>query len=581
MWFPPIEAIRAGKPGTAFVLGVWHELFDPFTPDSFQPRLHNSSTLVSELVYVLERALAAKPWERHVHQIKQELRSVVLTEEDLLEILPNYRYLLECLIKSDDLNESLLYGRLLEQDRTEYDRAVLEYARSSAGHLPKGKQRMLKALRRLATVALHAGKEDDDVLEPVYANNLTTETGQVIEQLIEVVNRQEQTYECLLTVSGSQRDVQKVVRKVGFELTGRHHVPPDLVERSDERVGPCHFVSLQTKATSAREAAKACASRIRPAIDIYNLYCNTAALKLLDFVLLRKEGQEGFSTLLLGEQAFRRLHRRRHAGELTLKVLDEIPTQRFEARVLNALELHSLAHGSTAPRVQLVNLWSAAECLAGDDKAETVIRRVCSVFTPIIVWRRVEKIIRYISICLREFRDHGATEELGPGFPNSTDQFVDAWETMLAVSKPAGHPHICGLLRYAHEHPLLCFRAYALWQEYHEPGRLAKKLTESRQRVGWQLNRIYRARNLVVHDGIELATLGFLLDNLQYYFSITISRILHGLQLNPSWRVPEAVALWRAKNSYVQEMLDTRPSVLRLSDFFPGDRREDSPHIWQ
>ena len=550
------------------------------TADSFQPRLHNSSTLVSELVYVLERALASKPWERHVHQIQQELRSVVLTEEDLLENVPNYRYLLECLIRSDDLNESLLYGRLLEQSRTEYRRAVLEYVRSSAAHLPKGKHRMLKALRRLATVALHAGKEDDDVLEPVRADNLVTGPEQLIEQLIEVANRQEQTYDCLLTVSGRQRDVQTVVRKVGFELRSRHDVPPALVEKSKERGGPCHFVSLKTTATSAREAAKVCASRIRPAIDVYNLYCNRADLKLLDFVLLRREGQEEFATLVLGEQAFRRLHRRRHAKELTLNILDEIPAQRLEARVLNALELHSLAHGSTAPRVQLVNLWSAAECLAGDDKAETVIRRVCAVFTPIIVWRRVEKIIRYVSICLREFRDHGATEGLGPGFPNSTDQFVDAWETMLAVCKPAGHSHICQLLRYAHEHPLLCFRVYTLWQEFHEPGDLAKKLMESHQRVGWQLNRIYRARNLVVHDGIEPATLGFLLDNLQYYFSITISRILHGLQLNSTWGVPEAAALWRARNSYVREMLDARPSALRLSDFFAGDRRDDSPRIW-
>ena len=151
---------------------------------------------------------------------------------------------------------------------------------------------------------------------------------------------------------------------------------------------------------------------------------------------------------------------------------------------------------------------------------------------------------------------------------------------MATLCKPKDHPDITQLLVFSSDHPLLCFRICLAWKELNEPKQLRRHLLESKQRIEWQLWRIYRARNLVVHDGMEVPTLPALFDNLHYYFSITVSRLLHAMTMKPEWGLAESVAHWQAKVEYVLEMLDKSPEVLRIADFFPGDSRIESPLIW-
>lgn len=57
MWFPDIPD-ESDQSGSVFLLAAWQELFYGFTPDSFQPRLHNVASLVEELVDI------GKLWQR-------------------------------------------------------------------------------------------------------------------------------------------------------------------------------------------------------------------------------------------------------------------------------------------------------------------------------------------------------------------------------------------------------------------------------------------------------------------------------------------------------------------------------------
>jgi hypothetical protein len=49
MWFPQPAAMALHGGASAFLLQAWQELFDPFTPDSYQPRLHHTASLVEKL----------------------------------------------------------------------------------------------------------------------------------------------------------------------------------------------------------------------------------------------------------------------------------------------------------------------------------------------------------------------------------------------------------------------------------------------------------------------------------------------------------------------------------------------------
>jgi len=71
-----------------------------------------------------------------------------------------------------------------------------------------------------------------------------------------------------------------------------------------------------------------------------------------------------------------------------------------------------------------------------------------------------------------------------------------------------------------------------------------------------------------------------LLDNLMYYTSVVISRVLHGLKVDRTWGVREAWEFWKLKSNYVQSSLAQQPEVLKVSDFFPRTYSGKVEPLW-
>jgi hypothetical protein len=94
------------------------------------------------------------------------------------------------------------------------------------------------------------------------------------------------------------------------------------------------------------------------------------------------------------------------------------------------------------------------------------------------------------------------------------------------------------------------------------------------------MNRIYRARNLTVHEGADVPAVGFLLDNLHFYFSITLSRILHGMVIHPDWGIPESIAYWNTRSGYLLSTLDAHPADLRVNDIFVSPHTLGDARLW-
>src|SRR5690606_37611499 len=120
------------------------------------------------------------------------------------------------------------------------------------------------------------------------------------------------------------------------------------------------------------------------------------------------------------------------------------------------------------------------------------------------------------------------------------------------------------------EHPLLRNRIYELWKSYSTPTELASELVRSRKRTEWHLHRIYRARNLIVHFGEDVDLAPQLLNHLHYYFSMTVTRVLHDLRTNTSWNVAHALAFWRNHFEYVISKLKEHPGHLIIRDLVPN-----------
>ena len=151
---------------------------------------------------------------------------------------------------------------------------------------------------------------------------------------------------------------------------------------------------------------------------------------------------------------------------------------------------------------------------------------------------------------------------------------------METLAKPNGHEHLQGYFNFVAQHPYLRYRATVLWKLLSDPNELVKSQEASANRVRWQLYRIYRARNMLIHQGQKSPLFHALLDNLMYYTSIVISRVLHGLKVDRSWGVREAWEFWKLKSDYVGYSLTNQPQVLTVADFFPRSFGGQVQPLW-
>lgn len=69
MWLPD----DCNETGSIFLLAAWYELYYGFTPDSFQPRLHNVASLVEELVDIGQLWQREPRFASHIKMLQAEL----------------------------------------------------------------------------------------------------------------------------------------------------------------------------------------------------------------------------------------------------------------------------------------------------------------------------------------------------------------------------------------------------------------------------------------------------------------------------------------------------------------------------
>ena len=133
------------------------------------------------------------------------------------------------------------------------------------------------------------------------------------------------------------------------------------------------------------------------------------------------------------------------------------------------------------------------------------------------------------------------------------------------------------LLKFA-EHPLMRHRIHRTWKSYHDPKALKARLEASKQRLEWQIARIYRARNLLVHQGEEVLHIVPLLDNLQNYLSMLVQRMIHELKKHPGWTVRNLIEFWNGRMNHALRCLNECPSALTTRDFL---ERGKTVQLWQ
>jgi hypothetical protein len=209
-------------------------------------------------------------------------------------------------------------------------------------------------------------------------------------------------------------------------------------------------------------------------------------------------------------------------------ILSERLNDESSSRFIRALLRHNMAIKSITPESQLLELWAAIEVLfttyeSGEDKIIQIVKTI----VPFEITKYALKIVTdlYTSI-----KNSGIKEALN--IISETEEGSNEIEKCAAlVVIQDNEDRRIKLYEILNEHVLLRNRIYYLNNKLSSANAILNTLMAHDERVSWQIQRIYRARNLVIHSGKTLKYIKVLVENLHSYLDSVLELLIEQVDL--------------------------------------------------
>jgi hypothetical protein len=168
-----------------------------------------------------------------------------------------------------------------------------------------------------------------------------------------------------------------------------------------------------------------------------------------------------------------------------------------------------------------VNLWTILETLVPSSKNKSKVQNVCDSVIPILLLKYFNKLISNL------FNDFNRWNE---DIINSYIKGIDAKHSILKFALFL----VCD--QYSSERSqlyseldsfvLLRNRAFKLSQILSKQEKISKSLERHEMNVLWQIRRVYRTRNMIVHSGKSPRYINILVENTHDYIDQVTSEII-------------------------------------------------------
>lgn len=194
-------------------------------------------------------------------------------------------------------------------------------------------------------------------------------------------------------------------------------------------------------------------------------------------------------------------------------------------RLMSAVNTAALVRTSPNVENHLISLWSAIEVLLSNPPAGTPrIIHYVDLLAPCICARYVRRYIIAVHDAIKA--------SYGPRYARLIQQMpfakeVDEYTRFTHIAfDPAYKTQQTEMLNLLSDNPLALHRLWKLEKNFGTPKAYSKSVEDHEKRVRWQLHRIYRARNQLVHAGAVPVYLEPLVLNMLEYFRSTIGPII-------------------------------------------------------
>lgn len=232
--------------------------------------------------------------------------------------------------------------------------------------------------------------------------------------------------------------------------------------------------------------------------------------------------------------------------------LGEVLNQEDHRQLSAALQYYRLAITHPSDEVRLVNLWVASETIVRGLSGSSIIGKITEFIPPLLATRNIRRVGKSLAHMLSRsvrWRDLRSV-----GVMTKKDKNVNP-RLMIEALKDDIRGR--ALLGYLGHDPLLRFRLFRFAEKTLKDAKSAADYIEANRRnIEWQLERISRARNAIVHRADAPSNARQLLQHLQSYVWTAIREISEELRLaDGTWSLSDALEHFHALHAHALNVL--------------------------
>jgi hypothetical protein len=535
----------------------WTELFDLQTPDTWQVRTCNIKTILRELIESAHMADDGFDAYRGVmRSILDEAFTIVKRDVILEKFYPFVVAYLEPW-RSQDIGEKavpeierlaiVILGHL--HNYWENGVKLLQGMLQAADK--KLKKELYATTMNVAVETVARGHTPSHILETFTKTVLIPPGKTFLERVADgfaAFATPAKKYRCVFLTEGIKRRYTKGLPPDIKLALGKPDTVSPGAEAEFYKTAMKFSVSLSVEVvaadpSAARQAAEKRLGEVYAGLNLFNIDDRFGSSLTSALV----EDETGAKTIVdhrrLGSQYLGSYDSRLVKADLLFRVQDRLKrTSPSDASQLAAaVEYHRLALQATSDEARLVNLWIALEALCQYGEG-SIIERVWSRISPCVSLDNVRKNLTSLAIYVKGLWTDANKVEFLKLFPNSTEKRLEPADLTVILLLPDGQEDLKKLFALCLHHPLITHRLYRVKSMILDKAASVRANLEFTCRnVEWQIKRIYRARNAIVHTGSATAQLPQLTQHLHCYLVKAIQSVLIDLDRQPGWTIRDSL----------------------------------------
>jgi hypothetical protein len=265
---------------------------------------------------------------------------------------------------------------------------------------------------------------------------------------------------------------------------------------------------------------------------------------------------------------------------------------------VNKLEPHNLHHLSASVQyfrlsllakkqeARLMNLWIAIEALFLDIGKGSLIGKLTKYVPVIMALNYVSDICRAVPVDIKNIWRTNNTEKIRTVLPKSSESILHQDDFLQLMTIKTSSEQWEEFANLFSNNALMIFRLWKLRDGlFASPDKMAIRIEQHRNNVDWQIQRIYRLRNYIAHQGTAPMDFSQLITHLQSYYIMVVHDFIHTLRLR---KLPNIKTVFESRvadyNYLISKLKDKNSNQIKTGLVTTGFSENDNPgevSLWE